>query len=82
MLYPPEVMLAELRHFPVLEDFDIVMTGTPAGVGATAGERFHGRVLEGELVSGAKKPSKLAGSHEFSLSDCHAQVFQYRQRNQ
>ena len=56
MLYPPEVMLAELRHFLVLEDFDIVMTGTPAGVGAVrAGERFHGRVLyrERELVSGA-----------------------------
>ena len=34
MLYPPEVMLAELRHFLILEDFDIVMTGTPAGVGA------------------------------------------------
>ena len=29
MLYPPEAMLAELRHFLVLEDFDIVMTGTP-----------------------------------------------------
>ena len=56
MLYPPEVILAELRHFLILEDFDIVMTGTPAGVSAVrAGERFHGRVLDGEreLVSGA-----------------------------
>ena len=56
MLYPPEVMLAELRHFLMLEDFDIIMTGTPAGVGAVrAGERFHGRILDGEreLVSGA-----------------------------
>ncbi len=56
MLYPPDVILNELHQFLVLEDFDIVMTGTPAGVGAVqAGERFCGRVLHGEreLVSGA-----------------------------
>ena len=56
MLYPPEVILKELHQFLVLEDFDIVMTGTPAGVGAVqVGERFCGRVLHGEqeLVSGA-----------------------------
>ncbi len=56
MLYPPDVILKELHQFLVLEDFDIVMTGTPAGVGAVqAGERFCGRVLHGEqeLVSGA-----------------------------
>ena len=54
MLYPPGVILKELNQFLVLEDFDIVMTGTPAGVGAVqAGERFCGRVLHGEqkLVS-------------------------------
>ena len=56
MLYPPDVILKELDQFLVLEDFDIVMTGTPAGVGAVqSGERFHGRVLDGEreLISGA-----------------------------
>ena len=55
MLYPPDVILTELKQFLVLEDYDIVMTGTPAGVGAVqSGERFHGRVLDGdqELVSG------------------------------
>jgi len=55
MLYPPSVILEELETFLTLEDFDIVMTGTPAGVGAVqAGERFEGRVLDGEqvLVSG------------------------------
>ena len=55
MLYPPKVILTELKQFLVLEDFDVVMTGTPAGVGAVqSGERFHGRVLDGdqELVSG------------------------------
>ena len=54
MLYPPGVILEELNQFLVLEDFDIVITGTPAGVGAVqAGERFCGRVLHGEqeLVS-------------------------------
>jgi len=56
MLYPPDVILKELNQFLVLEDYDIVMTGTPAGVGAVqSGERFHGRVLDGEreLISGA-----------------------------
>ena len=56
MLYPPDVILKELRQFLVLEDFDIIMTGTPAGVGPVqAGERFCGRVLHGEqeLASGA-----------------------------
>ena len=54
MLYPPHVILKELNQFLVLEDFDIVMTGTPEGVGAIqAGERFCGRVFHGEqeLVS-------------------------------
>jgi len=56
MLYPPDVILKELNQFLVLEDYDIIMTGTPAGVGAVqAGERFNGRVLHGEqeLVSAA-----------------------------
>ena len=50
MLYPPGVFLKELNHlFRVLEDFDIVMTDTPAGVGAVqAGERFCGLVLHSE----------------------------------
>ena len=56
MLYPPDVIVRELRQFLVLEDFDIIMTGTPAGVGPVqVGERFRGRVLHGEqeLVSAA-----------------------------
>ena len=55
MLYPPDVILEELNQFLVLEDYDIIMTGTPAGVGAVkSGEHFLGRVLDGEdeLVSG------------------------------
>lgn len=56
MLYPPDVILSELKQFMVLEDFDIIMTGTPAGVGPVkAGEQFRGRVCDGEqeLISGA-----------------------------
>ena len=56
MLYPPDVILSEPKQFLVLEDYDIVMTGTPAGVGAVqSGEQFAGRVLDGEreLISGA-----------------------------
>jgi len=56
MMYPPAAILRELRQFTTLEDGDIVMTGTPAGVGAIkAGEQFEGEVLSGSevLVSGS-----------------------------
>ena len=33
MLYEPSVILRELRSFIPLEDGDIIMTGTPSGVG-------------------------------------------------
>lgn len=54
MLYPPATILAELKSFTTLEDGDIVMTGTPEGVGAIAsGELFEGRILasDRELVA-------------------------------
>lgn len=51
MLYPLTVILEELRQFLTLEDGDIIMTGTPAGVGPVqSGECFDGRVLAGEQV--------------------------------
>ena len=51
MMYPPAAILEELRQFTTLEDGDIVMTGTPAGVGAVqAGEQFEGEVLSGSEV--------------------------------
>jgi 2-keto-4-pentenoate hydratase/2-oxohepta-3-ene-1,7-dioic acid hydratase in catechol pathway len=55
MLYPPPIILQELAQFCQLEDYDIVMTGTPAGVGMVQpGECFQGRILdsEQELVRG------------------------------
>jgi 2-keto-4-pentenoate hydratase/2-oxohepta-3-ene-1,7-dioic acid hydratase in catechol pathway len=46
MMYPPEAILKELAAFITLEDGDIIMTGTPAGVGAIhTGERFEAQVL-------------------------------------
>ncbi|MEQ9462332.1 MAG: fumarylacetoacetate hydrolase family protein [Haliea sp.] len=48
MLYPPQTILDSLAGFMSLEDGDIVMTGTPAGVGEVlAGQQFQGRILGG-----------------------------------
>ena len=45
MMYKPEEILNELQKFMTLEDGDVVMTGTPKGVGEViAGEVFEGRV--------------------------------------
>ncbi len=49
MIYKPDAVLAELAAYTTLEDGDIVMTGTPAGVGPVReGEYFHGSVLAGD----------------------------------
>jgi 2-keto-4-pentenoate hydratase/2-oxohepta-3-ene-1,7-dioic acid hydratase in catechol pathway len=55
MMYPPAVIQAELQQFITLEDGDIVMTGTPAGVGEVSkGQRFAGSVFQdGTLLTGA-----------------------------
>lgn len=46
MLFPPSRIVAELSRFMTLEDGDIIMTGTPAGVGRIlAGELFEARLL-------------------------------------
>ena len=51
MLYPLALILEELRQFLTLEDGDIIMTGTPAGVGPVqSGECCAGRGLDGEQV--------------------------------
>ena len=48
MMYKPETILRELSKFTTLEDGDIIMTGTPEGVGVVnAGEHFEGVVLAG-----------------------------------
>lgn len=55
MLYKPDAILAEILTFMTLNDGDIVMTGTPKGVGQVgAGDSFSGRVMaDGELLVSA-----------------------------
>ncbi len=56
MIYQPDTILRELATFITLEDGDIIMTGTPAGVGEVGpGHLLEGRVLLGDkpLVSAA-----------------------------
>jgi len=46
MMYKPEDILDGITSFMTLEDGDIVMTGTPKGVGKiTEGDDFHGAIL-------------------------------------
>ena len=46
MMYKPEEILAELKTYTRLEDGDIIMTGTPSGVGLIhKGASFKGRVI-------------------------------------
>jgi 2-keto-4-pentenoate hydratase/2-oxohepta-3-ene-1,7-dioic acid hydratase in catechol pathway len=55
MMYKPLEILAELKSYTEFVDGDIVMTGTPKGVGGIAkGATFKGRILQGnkELISG------------------------------
>ena len=55
MIHKPEEILEEVKAYATLEDGDVIMTGTPAGVGAIhTGQRFDaavrasGRMLTGE----------------------------------
>lgn len=54
MMHSPSALLAEVQRFMTLDDDDILMTGTPSGVGALrSGDRLEGRVQDGgtSLVS-------------------------------
>ncbi len=47
MMYKPDEIIAEVKSFLTLEDGDLIMTGTPAGVGPLqAGDRFSGKIFE------------------------------------
>ena len=49
MMYKPEEIMTEVKDFLSLEDGDLIMTGTPAGVGPVhAGDRFSGKIFEQE----------------------------------
>ena len=56
MIYKPDEIIAEVKSFLSLEDGDLIMTGTPAGVGSVhAGDRFIGKIFENEdlIVDGS-----------------------------
>lgn len=49
MIYKPDVILSELNKFLSLEDGDIIMTGTPAGVGMVkAGQAFEAKLFNAD----------------------------------
>ena len=51
MMYKPDTMLSEIQRFMTLEDNDIIMSGTPKGVGTySVGDKFLGQVFSGETL--------------------------------
>ena len=51
MMHKPDQILSGITRFMSLDDGDIIMTGTPSGVGQVqAGDRFIGRILSGDTV--------------------------------
>ena len=49
MMYKPDEIIAEVQTFLSFEDDDLIMTGTPAGVGPLqTGDRFNGKIFENE----------------------------------
>jgi len=51
MMYKPDTMLSEIGSFMTLEDNDIIMSGTPKGVGTyRLGDRFFGEVYAGDVL--------------------------------
>lgn len=51
MMYKPDTMLSEIKSFMTLEDNDILMSGTPKGVGTyRLGDKFVGQVFSGKTL--------------------------------
>jgi 2-keto-4-pentenoate hydratase/2-oxohepta-3-ene-1,7-dioic acid hydratase in catechol pathway len=51
MINSPAVLLAEANTFLSFEDNDILMTGTPEGVGLVkAGAHFLGQIFQGDVL--------------------------------
>ncbi|TYK67270.1 fumarylacetoacetate hydrolase family protein [Colwellia echini] len=56
MMFKPDEILADLQSFLTLEDGDIVMTGTPKGVGViNEGDSYSGQVYFSEAGDSAAK---------------------------
>jgi 2-keto-4-pentenoate hydratase/2-oxohepta-3-ene-1,7-dioic acid hydratase in catechol pathway len=51
MINKPEELIVEVASFMSFENGDILMTGTPSGVGAiNEGDRFIGRIFDGDTL--------------------------------
>ncbi|MBD3789593.1 MAG: fumarylacetoacetate hydrolase family protein [Campylobacterales bacterium] len=51
MMYKPQIMIDEIKSFMHLEDGDVIMSGTPKGVGTyRIGDRFVGQVFSSEKL--------------------------------
>ena len=51
MMYKPDEIIRQLQTFITLNDGDIIMTGTPQGVGIIqSGDTFHGKILHHDKV--------------------------------
>ena len=51
MIFKPEVFLANIQSFMTLQDGDVVMTGTPSGVGPLyLGQELRGQIFAGETL--------------------------------
>lgn len=51
MMYKPDTILQQLSRFMTVNDGDIVMTGTPRGVGEIqSGDRFCGQILQSGTI--------------------------------
>ena len=51
MLFKPQSILAEISSFLTIEDGDVIMSGTPSGVGKViSGDEFIGKVFEQDTL--------------------------------
>ncbi|MBL0687773.1 MAG: fumarylacetoacetate hydrolase family protein [Sulfurospirillum sp.] len=56
MLYKPEDILKEVKRYFTLEDGDIIMSGTPKGVGVVnSGDKFLGQIFKDNKLLTQKK---------------------------
>jgi 2-keto-4-pentenoate hydratase/2-oxohepta-3-ene-1,7-dioic acid hydratase in catechol pathway len=56
MMFKPEFLFEDIDKIFGLSEGDIIMTGTPKGVGVVnSGDEFEGRILEGDKIIVSKK---------------------------
>lgn len=71
MIYKPQEILEEIKTFMTLEDGDIIMTGTPKGVGKISeGDAFEGKLYnDTELILRATWPMVLKENNSTTESN-------------